>query len=100
MIKRIVTVKPRGGKLVEARQWAQEILEFARKKYPKNSPEVYFEKYGDVNRMYWMGQYESIDELEKVAAENQSDNKFLEIYMKGIELFVDGSNKVILLASL
>lgn len=100
MIKRIVTSKPKAAKALEVRQWANELLEYIKKKWPQVSPEVYFEKYGDASRMYWMSNYETVNELEKILAETQADEWFIDHYLKGTELFVDGSNRIILLESL
>lgn len=100
MIKRIVTAKPRSNKLIGARQWALELLAYIKKKWPQFSPEIFIEKNSDVNRMYLMSQYESIGDLEDALVETRTDEWFRAHYMKGKELFVDGSNNIILMESL
>jgi hypothetical protein len=100
LIKRIVTATPRENRLVEARQWVQELFVYIKKKWPQFSPQVFIEKNGEFNRLYMMNQYESIGDLENALVETRADEWFRIHYRKGKKLFIEGSRKIILLESL
>lgn len=100
MIKRIVAATPREKRLVEARQWVQELLVYLKKKWPQFSPQAFIEKNGEFNRLYMMSQYESIGDLENALVETRADEWFRVHYRKGKELFIEDSIKIILLESL
>jgi len=100
MIKRIVSVRPKFTKLLEARQWSQEMDEYMKKKYPQSTSEVYIERFGNTNTHHFISQFKDLAELEKVMAESQADQEFIDLYTKGADLFTDGSQRAILMEPL
>jgi hypothetical protein len=99
MIKRIVSAKPKNENIIDARQWSQEINEYVNRKYPRLAQEAYFERFGDVYRIHFFSQAETLADLEKILAEIQTDKEYGAIFMRGQKLFVDGSSKVTILES-
>ena len=100
MIKRLYSIKPKEEKYFDAREYANEVLEFAINKYPQTSPEVYIERFGDVLRIYFISQFETLADLEKTVAEMMADDEYIAMQMKGAALFVEGSTRVTVLQAL
>ena len=100
MLQRIIYVRPKADKLIEASEWAQEVIAFAKKKQPSRIAEVYRERFGDVGTLHFIGQFESLSDLEQSVTDLQSDEEWIALYTKGLDLFIDGSNKVILMESI
>ncbi|MBW1711078.1 MAG: hypothetical protein JRG97_15370 [Deltaproteobacteria bacterium] len=85
---------------MEARQWAQEMIDFAKKIQPQGATEAFVERFGNVNTIYFFGQFESLAEMDKLTTETMSDEGWLVLMTKSADLFVDGSQSVILMESL
>ncbi|MBL7176971.1 MAG: hypothetical protein ISS66_14200 [Desulfobacteraceae bacterium] len=100
MIKRLVSVRPKGAKLLEARQSMQEMNEWFNKKYPEIAMETYTERFGNYLTLHSISQFETLADLEKHMSEVNSDEEFQALFMKGADLTVDDSLRVTLMESL
>jgi len=100
MIKRQVSMRPKGTKLLEAREWALEANEYFKKKYPQLVPEVYTERFGNYLTLHFFTQFETIADIDSNLTEVESDEEYQALFMKGVELFVDHTLRVTLLQSL
>jgi hypothetical protein len=99
MIKRIQKIKPKPGKIMESRQYAQEFVNFFKTKYPEIPVEVYFEVFVDAQALHFIFQYESLSDMENKTQQVVADQEFMAFYNKGNELFVEGYNKVTIIRS-
>ncbi len=94
MIRLQWTARISRGKNPGAIQWAKEIAEYLRTKYPKIlAIAAYEEHFGNVNTIHLFSDYESLATLESVEAEYQSDVAFQDLFKKSNEagLFIEGS---------
>ncbi len=91
------------GKNPGAMQWAREIAEYLRSKYPDIlAIAAYEEHFGNVNTIHIISDYESLATLEAVEAQYPSDASFQALMKKSNEegLFIEGSIHGTLLKSL
>jgi len=100
MIKRQMIMRPKGPKLLEARQWAQELKEYFDKKYPQLASEIYTERFGNYLTLHFFSQFETLADLEKNVEEAESDEEYQALFMKGADLLVSDSVRAILLQTL
>ncbi len=94
MIRLQWTARISRGKNQGAFQWAKEIAEYLRSKYPKILEiAAYEEHFGNVNTIHIFSDYESLAPVEAVEAEYQSDPAFQDLFKKSNEagLFIEGS---------
>ena len=82
MFRRQITRQPVSGKIQEARQWAQETKEYFDKKNPQTATEIYMEQFENYSTIHWFQQFESLADLEKIAAQIESDEEAQAILTK------------------
>ena len=99
MLKQIRKLTPKLDKVLEASQFAQELLAFFNSKYPELKSEAYWERFGDALTIHFYFQYDNLADFESKVNQIMADQDFLALNNKGMILFVDGSHKVTLLQS-
>jgi len=100
MVIRIQKMKPKSGKILEAQKFVMDYNELVKKKYPQMASEVYSESFGDVGAIHFYSQYKDLADLEKTIAAAIADQELMAFYAKGLDLFIEGSEKVTILRTL
>ena len=85
------TARARGGKAMEAVQFAKEVAGYIKTKYAPVSLQVYTELFGDVNTIYWYAEYKDLASLETIIGQLNADQEYWAILGKAADLFVEGS---------
>ncbi|HLE29969.1 MAG TPA: DUF6039 family protein [Anaerolineales bacterium] len=85
------TARARGGKAMEAVQFAKEVAGYINTKYAPVSLQVYTELFGDVNTIYWYAEYKDLASLETIIGQLNADQEYWAILGKAADLFVEGS---------
>ena len=85
------TARARGGKAMEAVQFAKEVAGYINAKYAPVSLQVYTELFGDVNTIYWYAEYKDLASLETIIGQLNADQEYWAILGKAADLFVEGS---------
>ncbi len=94
MIRLQWTARISRGKNQGAIQWAKQVVEYLRSKYPGIlAVAAYEEHFGNVNTIHIFSDYESLATLESVEAQYPSDAGFQDLFNKSNEagLFIEGS---------
>ena len=82
------------GKNRDATQWAREVADYLRSKYPKILEIAAFEEhFGNVNTIHIFSDYADLATLEAVEAQYPSDAGFQALFKESNEegLFIEGS---------
>ena len=85
------TARARGGKAMEAVQFAKEVAGYINAKYAPVSLQVYTELFGDVNTIYWYADYKDLASLETIIGQLNAGQEYWAILGKAADLFVEGS---------
>ena len=94
MIRLQWTARISRGKNQGAFQWAKQVAEYLKSKYPHIlAIAAYEEHFGNVNTIHIFSDYESLATLESVEAQYPSDAAFQDLFNKSNEagLFIEGS---------
>jgi uncharacterized phage-like protein YoqJ len=94
MIRLQWTARISRGKNQGAIQWAKQVAEYLKSKYPKIlAIAAYEEHFGNVNTIHIFSDYESLAALEAVESQYPSDAAFQDLFNKSNEagLFIEGS---------
>ncbi len=103
MIRLDWTARISRGKNLAAIQWAKDIAEYLKSKYPLIlAIGAYEEHFGNVNTIHIISDYESLATLEAVESHYPSDAGFQDRFNKSNEaaLFIEGSIHGMLVKSL
>jgi hypothetical protein len=103
MIRLQWTARISRGKNPGAIQWAKELADYLRSKYPGIlAIGAYDEHFGNVNTIHIISDYENLATLEAVESQFPSDLAFQDLFNKSNEagLFIEGSIHGTLLKSL
>ncbi len=85
------TARAKGGKFLEAMQFAKEVAGYLNDKYAPVSIQVYSELFGDVNTIYWYVDYKDLATIEGINAQLLADQGYWAIVNKATDLFIEGS---------
>lgn len=81
------------GKLREARQWAQEVTDYANNNHPEGKLQVFSERFGNIGRVSWQADFQDIAALDKYQESFDTDKGYWALINKSTELFVEDSLK-------
>jgi hypothetical protein len=79
------------GKLLEARQWAQEVTEYANKNHPEGKLQVFSERFGNIGKLSWQVDFDDLAALDRYQASFDGDQGYWTLVSKGTELLVEDS---------
>ncbi len=89
MIRFMRSAQFRRGK--GAVQWARETTDYINVLYPKNPIHIFTARFGAVNTIYWMADFEDFTSLENWQVQIGSDEGYRELRKKSIETLIEGS---------
>ena len=78
------------GKMMEGIQFAKEITAYQNNKFPHRNVRVYFEIFGDVGKIYWVGEHKDLATMESQNMQLGTDPGFLAILGKAVGVFIEG----------
>ena len=97
MIRWMSLARISAGKGIAAVAFAKEMAEFA-KKYKGAPPvHVYADSFGEVGTIRWCADYNDLAALEKVGDEVMADEAYLKKLEEAKDLFIEGSNYVVVM---
>jgi len=79
------------GKLLEARQWAQEIADYTNKHHPEGKLQAFSERYGNIGKVMWQVDFDNLGALDKYQASFDSDQGYWALVNKSADLLVEDS---------
>jgi hypothetical protein len=79
------------GKLREARQWAQEVTEYANKNHPDAKLHVFSQRFGNIGRVSWQADFDSLDALDKYQQSFDKDKGYWALVNQSTKLFVENT---------
>jgi hypothetical protein len=79
------------GKLLEARQWAQEITDYTNKNHPEAKFQVFSQRFGNIGQLSWQADFDDLAALDQYQASFDSDQDYWALVSKGTELLVEDS---------
>lgn len=79
------------GKLREARQWAQEVTEYANQNHPEAKLQVFSERFGSIGRVSWQADFADLAALDKYQQSFDTDKGYWELVNKSTEMFVENT---------
>jgi hypothetical protein len=79
------------GKLLEARQWAQEVTDYANKNHPEGKLQVFSERFGNIGKLCWQADFDDLAALDRYQASFGSDQGYWALVNKSAELLVEDS---------
>ena len=85
------SARAKGGKALEAVQFAKEVAGYINTKYAPVSVQVYTEQFGDLNTIYWYADYKDLATIEGINAQILTDQDYWAIVSKATDLFIEGS---------
>ena len=83
----------KAGKNVEAMQAAQKIAEHINKNYSQTKLQVATQVFGDLGKICWFGDFESLAAIEEMTQKLQADEAFMGFVAKLSNFMIDGSGK-------
>ena len=81
------------GKLVEARQWAQEVTEYVNKNHPEAKFQGFSKRFGNIGKLSWQADFDDLAALDRYQTSFDNDQGYWELVNKGTELLVEDSIK-------
>ena len=72
-------------------QWAKETTDYVNAQNPEISLQVFTARFGDVNKIYWMADFEDFAALERWQAQVGSDAGYRELRRKSTDTLIEGS---------
>lgn len=81
------------GKLVEARQWAQEITDYANKNHPEGKLQVFSERFGNIGKVLWQADFDDLAAVDRYQASFDADKGYWALVNKSTDLLVEDSVK-------
>ena len=91
MIRWQRSIRTKGGKAVEAVQWAKEVTDYVNSKQPNYKAQAFASQFGDVNMLVWHVDFEDLAALDKYGKFFNTDQGYLELVKKASDLFIEGS---------
>jgi hypothetical protein len=85
---------------VKAMEFAKHIGKYVDGKFGFSNVQVGVEVYGHVGRIYWIGKHDSLESLGRGAQQSMSDAGYIQELQKGVGLFVAGSIRDTVVASI
>ena len=99
MIKFHRSARIRAGKALDAIALGQEIAQYITKQYPQYRVQFFVERYGDPNRVHWLGEAADVATADDVLTKLMSDAGYLAIAARAPEVFIEGSVQDVLMVS-
>ncbi len=93
MYKVLRSVGIKTGAALEGLQLAQESTEYINKNYPEASVNTYIQIFGDLGKIVWIADYETLANVEEVGQKLTVDEGYLGIVSKFSDLVIEGSWK-------
>lgn len=72
-------------------QWARETSDYINVQHPENQIQVFTARFGAVNTIYWMADFEDFAALERWQVTIGSDAGYRELRRKSIDTLIEGS---------
>jgi len=79
------------GKLLEARQWAQEIADYANKNHPEGKLQAFSERFGNIGKLLWQVDFDDLAALDQYNTSFTNDQGYWALVNKGTDLLVEDS---------
>ncbi len=89
MIRYLRTAQFKRGK--GAVRWAKETTDYVNVQYPETSLQVFASRFGAVNMIYWMADFEDLAALDRWQVQIASDEGYRELRKKSIDTLIPGS---------
>jgi hypothetical protein len=100
MYRFIRTGQAKNDKLVEAIALGQKIVEHINANYPGTTFQLFTEIFGDVNRIHWISDYETLADIEAVMLRINQDQAYFKIVGDSPGVFIEGSLHDTMMSSL
>jgi hypothetical protein len=79
------------GKLIEARQWAQQVTDYANQNHPEGKLQVFSERFGNIGRVLWQADFNDLAALDQYQQSFDTDKGYWDLLNKSNELFAEDS---------
>lgn len=79
------------GKEREARQWAQEVVDYANSNHPEGKLHVFSERFGNLGRISWQADFDDLAALDRYQKSFDTDAGYWAMIDKSAELFIENS---------
>ncbi len=79
------------GKLLEARQWAQEVTNYVNECHPEVTLQAFSQRFGNIGKVSWQADFDSLDALDKYQRSFDTDKGYWALVEKSTEFFVEDS---------
>lgn len=79
------------GKQQEARQWAQEVTDYANSNHPEGKLQVLSERFGNLGRISWQADFDDLAALDRYQKSFDTDEGYWALLSKSTELFIENS---------
>lgn len=93
MVRFVRSARVARGKLVEARQWAQEITDYANKNHPEGKLQVFSERFGNIGKVLWQADFDDLAAVDRYQASFDTDKGYWALVNKSTDLLVEDSVK-------
>ena len=93
MIRYIRSVSVNQGKFPQASKMAVELAAYMNEHFPGHNMRAHVQVMGDVNKLHWISEYESIAQIEQLFDELHADDGYMNFWRHAAEqdLFVPGT---------
>ena len=91
MIRWQRSIRAKGGKGLEAAQWAKEVTDYVNSKQPNYKAQSFSSQFGDINMLVWHVDFEDLAALDKYGKFFNMDQGYLEMVRKAADFFIEGS---------
>ncbi len=71
--------------------WAKETTDYVNVQHPESSLQVFTSRFGAVNMIYWMADFEDLAALDRWQVQVASDEGYRELRKKSVETLIPGS---------
>jgi hypothetical protein len=79
------------GKDQVARQWAQEVTDYANSNHPEGKLQVFSERFGNLGRISWQADFDDLAALDRYQKSFDTDKSYWALINKSTELFMENS---------
>lgn len=79
------------GKLQAARQWAQEVTDYANNNHPEGKLQVFSKRFGNLGSLSWQADFDDLAALDRYQNSFDTDQGYWALLTKGTEFFIEDS---------
>jgi hypothetical protein len=86
--------------MLAAFKFAKEIADYVNSNYEETTVQVFSEQFGAYGKVHWFSDHENMGAVEQFGTKTMSDEGYLALLAKSVDLFIEGSIRDLVMTSI